>query len=236
MNKEKIKTIVIICLSIVVVILLVCMLFVGNNKYYKYYDDDLIEINNDSGFKVNSNIIYNQTLGVLLDSSDKESSIGKVKVTFYDKNGEKVFSDSISRAVYKGSATLFTFNLPSLEGDDYAGAIIVDVDKDSMENNNDNVAIDNINQVIEKNIDSDNSLSVKATITNKNNSDLSVLGGDIVALKDGKIVASSSFYQENVKANDSFNVEAKFPPYDSNKAFEYDDIKLYITAIADTSA
>lgn len=235
MNREKIKSIVIICLSIVVIVLLICMLFVKNNKYYKYYDDDLIEINNSGGFKVNSNIIYNQTLGVLLSANDKTSKIGKVKVTFYNKKGKEIFSDSMSRTVYGGSATMFTFNLPLLEDNDYAGTIKIDIDKESMENNKTNVAIDNINQVIKKNIDSDNNLSVKATLTNNNSADLSVLGGDIVALKDGKIVAFSSFYQENVKVNDSFNVEAKFPPYNFNQAFEYDDLKLYITSIADTA-
>lgn len=235
MNKEKVKTIVIICLSVVVVILLICMLFRENNKYYKYYDDDLIEIDNNGDFNVTSNIIYNQTLGVLLQGNDKKSKIGKVKVTFYNKKGKEIFSDSSSRAVYNGSATLFTFNLPSLESTDYAGAIKIDVDKESMENNKDNVTIDKINQIIEKNIDGDNNLDVKATLTNNNSTDLSVLGGDVVAFKDGKIIATSSFYQESVKVNGSFNVEVKFPPYNFEQKFEYDDIKVYITAIADTS-
>lgn len=235
MKKESIKTIAIICLSIVIVILLVCMFLVSNNKYYKYYDDSLIKMNNKSNFEVTSNIIYDQTLAVLLTSKENKPNIGEVKVTFYNKKGEKVSSDNFSRTVYNGSATLFTFNVPLLKTDEFAGTISVEVNDKSMENNKDTVSIANIQQSISKNINNDKSLSIKANLVNKNTSDLSVLGGDIVAFKDGKIVASNSFYQENVKANDSFAVNVNFPSYSSDKAFEYDDIKLYITAIADTA-
>lgn len=235
MNKEKIKTITIIAMSIIIILLLICIIFMSNNKYYKDYDDSLIKINKSNSFDIKSNIIYNQTLGVLLSTNDKTSNIGKVTVTFYNKRGKAILSDSISKAVYSGSATLFTFNLPSLDSDDYAGTIKIDVDKETMENNKNNVTIDKINQVIEKNIDSDKNLSVKTTLTNNNNVDLSVLGGDIIAFKDGKIVATSSFYQENVKANDSFNIEVKFPPYNLNQTFEHDEIKVYINAIANVT-
>ena len=236
MNKEKIKTITIIAMSIIIILLLICIIFMSNNKYYKKYDDALIKINNNSSFEVSSNVLHDQILGVLLTSKNKNPKIGDVKVTFYNKKGKKISSDSFSKTVYDNGATMFTFNTPMLSEDDYAGRVMIEVDDKNIENYNTQISIHNIDQKIEKKIQKDNSLLVKATLDNKNNVDLSVLAGDIVAIKNGKIVATTAFYEENVKAHDNTIVEATFYPYISNQKFEYDEIKVYINAIANITS
>ena len=109
----------------------------------------------------------------------------------------------------------------------------MEIVEDNMENYNSAVSISKIKTSTEEVVNSDKSLSVKANLTNNNTETLSILGGDIVAFKDDDIVAMYSFYQENVSAGGSFDVNAVFPPNNAGNKFDYDQIKVFVTSLAD---
>lgn len=211
MTKNIVKNVIIVVLLIVLVFLLVTT-FIQNQHSeivrYSYFDDDLIQIDNESSFKVKSNIVDNDNLLVYVSSDENHSVLAVVKVIFYDEKGKKIDEKSSNLVVLDNSGQVFTFTLPSLD-DNYAGNIDIVVKQEKINHQN-NIFTSDI-ELEESHIITD-SKNTNFTIQINNNSDFLIQSftGMIVGLKDDKIVAAASFSSDNILANSSNTTSAAF--------------------------
>ena len=233
MKKEKIKNnTIVICLIIIIclLLLLISLVLIKGKVKYKYYDDELIEINNKTKFEVKANILYNTTLAVLVKSNEKKPCIASVVVKMYNESGKQVLKDDFSDILFNDNSNVFTFALPVLDKEEYAGKIEVEVNKENISYSS-TVDIDKVKYSINKKENEDNSLAVDVNFTNNNTENLSLLSGYIVAFKDNDIVDIQYFSHENVLVGSTVTSNVTFISNAGLESFDYDKIDVYITHI-----
>lgn len=231
MKKEKIKdNTIIICLIIIIclLLLLISLVLIKGKVKYKYYDDDLISVNNSTNFKVQTNILDNNTLILLLTSNNDKTSNINVDVDFANEKGKKIDTQTVNGQVYAKNSSIFVFQVPNLKKDEYAGKIKINIKKDGEYKNE--IDISKIKCTINDKVDGENVLSVNAKCTN-NDEPISYLGGDFVVFKGNDIVGVSSFSQENIQKNEMFEATSTFVPTDGTEKLDYDNAKVFITYI-----
>lgn len=231
MKKEKIKdNTIIICLIIIIclLLLLISLVLIKGKVKYKYYDDDLISVNNSTNFKVQTNILDNNTLILLLTSNNDKTSNINVDVDFADEKGEKIDTQTVNGQVYAKNSSIFVFQVPNLKKDEYAGKIKINIKKDGEYKNE--IDISKIKCTINDKVDGENVLSVNAKCTN-NDEPISYLGGDFVVFKGNDIVDIQYFSHENVLVGSTVTSNVTFISNAGLESFDYDKIDVYITHI-----
>ena len=231
MKKEKIKdNTIIICLIIIIclLLLLISLVLIKGKVKYKYYDDDLISVNNSTNFKVQTNILDNNTLILLLTSNNDKTSNINVDVDFANEKGKKIDTQTVNGQVYAKNSSIFVFQVPNLKKDEYAGKIKINIKKDGEYKNE--IDISKIKCTINDKVDGENVLSVNAKCTN-NDEPISYLGGEFVVFKGNDIVGVSSFSQENIQKNEMFEATSTFVSTDGTEKLDYDNAKVFITYI-----
>lgn len=241
-NQEKEKNILIVALTAIATVLALSLLFVciKNNKLskcqenikYRHYEDSLIEKIASSDFDIITNTINNYSnIAILLTSKIDEQIIAEVKINMTDDSNNSVKNITRNILLNNKASAIVIENIPELTSQ-YAGKIQIEVNKV------DNVNVDSINfdqftynlneAIIENNI-------TQITIDWNNNSKDTVktFGGNIVAIKDNKIVDIASFYAENILSGANFKTTSNLKPkYTSEKTtvLEYDELKVCIQA------
>lgn len=208
----KKNTIIGILISIII-ILITLLIVKGVTVKYKYYDDNLISIKNNTNFKVKANIIDNN-LVILSLSNNKKSLIEKITLKAYDDNGKQLITKNESKLILDGSIVLF--ELPNLD-DAYAGELEVTIDKEDS----------SANVKVEKGVKAtlnDNVVDVDINVKTDNN--LQFLSGDVVAIRNNKVVGLTSFIQNDVIANSEVNINTDF----IISSEKYDDIYVFISS------
>ena len=237
--KSVIRNIVLIILFVTVIVLSIITYFRYHNDEveirYKAYDDDLIKINNQTSMEVQSNIVNQNSLVVLVSSSDTVAQV-RLRVVFHDEDGKEVATKEDELNVLGNSKQLFSVEIPRLY-EKFAGDIDIEVSQEEI-TNYDYVSSDNIKMEETHSVDADLLTNFVIQVTNNSNSNIGVFSGMIVLLENGKIVDFSSFTQENFVAGAtvSLPVSFDFKVLDSEfKAIDFDEVMLFPTVTNDIS-
>lgn len=198
---------------------------------YKYYEDSLIEINNseESNIKAISNIIDDtRSLAILLTSNITQSKLANIEINYYDSENNVKKNEEFKLLIKNNDAVLGISKLPILD-DGYAGNIKINITYENIEVDdsfNQNI---NFNNTIKEN--ENGLLKLEFSWQNNLDKDIKELSGFIVLVKDNKIIAYNSFFEENIMRNGYVNFTRDF--YSNNvKLSEYDEIKSLIQYIS----
>lgn len=237
--KDVIRNVVLIILFTVVIVLSIITFFRYHNDEieirYKAYDDDLIKINNQTSMEVQSNIVDQNSLAVLVSSLDTAAQV-KLRVVFHDEDGKEIATKEDELNVLGNSKQLFSIEIPRLY-EKFAGDIDIEVSQEEI-TNYDYVSSDNIKMEETHSVDADLLTNFAIYVTNNSNSNIGVFSGMIVLLKDDKTVGFSSFAQENFMAGATVSLPVSFDPEvvgSDFKAIDFDEVLLFPTITNDIS-
>lgn len=232
MNKEKIKSIMLIVLTIVIICLIACMVFSPKKVRYKYYDNDLIEINNLTKFQTQANITANNALAIILESNEKNTYYGKIEVKMYNEEGKEISKETKEQLILPKNGTIYSFKLANLN-DHYAGKIKIKITKEKVASQN-NVDISQINYNVKKTFVENNNTHINFELINNTNTKINHLTGHVVAQYKDQIVDFTSFDIDDFDIDIKKEQEIIFPAYEFSgelQKIKYDNLKVFIIAV-----
>ena len=208
--KNIVRYVVLGVLFVAIVVLIVMLIFKNNNQElvkYKFYDDDLIEIDNQTSMEVQANIVSSNSLGVLLSSDSDNYMQVKIEVNYYDDNQENVFTDTNEFTVFDHGKQISMFLLPDLF-EKYAGTIDIKVTGESVENGL--ISSSQIEMTETHSVDEASSTNFNIQTTNNSDVNISMLLGNVILLKNNKIVGYYTFSINDLMANSTVSSAARF--------------------------
>lgn len=229
-NKNLIWIFVTVFLVIVIIVLSV-LLFMSNDKekvLYPEYNNNLIHIEQPDNVTSYANILYDNYIALFSTYDISDIKQVKVTFTFYDSSDHVVSTEDLTNIARKDGKTFFLAEIPDLDGK-YAGNIDIDI---SLSESNYEESAD-ISKVTCKEsyevLDSNNTLF---TIQGVNNTgfNLNNLSGNIVLIKDNKVVDQGYFNVEQVLAGETFSASYEVPAEiygDKLVAVDFDEVYVY---------
>ena len=224
-------------LLVIVICLCVAVTLVGEQQgrtIYTSYDDNLIQIDNSSDLEVQANIFEERYIAMLISSNSSNTLMLNANVVFQDSRGNEISNQKNNTILLHKGRTVLLFEIPSLDGKN-AGNIQVSVRGEAVSNE---APIDPNKITYHETHEVDDNGVTTFHITGQNQNDSSVyeLIGNVVGMKNGKIVAYASFAQEEVAAQDSFTANVKFLSTLNNKAeivpMEYDELLMFTSMMS----
>ena len=210
--KDIIRYVILGILFVAIVVLGIMLVFKNNNDgftKYQFYDDDLIEIDNQTSMQVQANITNSESLGVLVSSDLDEFFLVKIEVTYYDDSHDKVSTQTNELTVFDHGTQFAIFFLPDLYDGD-AGTIDIKVTGEKT----DKGAITSSQIEMTETHSVDDTLSTNFTVQVTNNSDVNIPGlvGQVVLLKEDKIVGYQTFDVNELMAHSTLSSDIVFVP------------------------
>lgn len=232
------RNIVLVSLFVVIVLLSIITFFRYHNDEvkirYKAYDDELIQIDNQTSMEVQSNILDQNRLVVLVSSDDAVEA--RLRVVFHAEDGKNLATKEDKLVVLGNSKQLFSVEVPKLY-EKFAGNIDVEVSQEEI-NNYDYVSPDDIKIEESHSVDEDLHTNFVLQVTNNSDSNIGVFSGMLVLLKEHKIVDFASFVQENFWAGSTASLQVNFDLKMINSEFspvDFDEVLLFPTVTNDIS-
>ena len=225
MSKNIVLNIILGAFVVIVIGLVYLNFFVeveSSNIVYKQYCDDLIDIHDNVMFETKANFIDQDTLVVLLQSQEDSDIALYVNAIFYDQNGKVVSIETSSLSTFPNSYGVASISVPELEENQNPGKIEVQLAGqriDSMENN------------LDIYYESDDTYPLTIKATNNSASNISQLGIQAVALREGRIVGVDSFYHESLASGASVSDESYvFWTNEEEPKPNFDDLLIFTTS------
>lgn len=228
--KNIIKYVILGILLITVIILGVMSILKNNNSVvekYQFYDDDLIHIDNQTSMKVQANIMNSETLGILISSDLDDFFLTEIEVTFYDDNQEKVSTSTNELTVFDHGKQFTMFVLPNLYE---KGAGAIDIKITGKKTNDGSVSSSQLQMTETHSIDESFSTNFKVQVTNNSKVDIPALLGEVVLLKNGKIVGYQSFTVYDLIAHSTLSSDVVFESdrtASQTTAIDFDEVSLF---------
>ena len=232
-----IQNVVIGILLVIVICLCVAVTLIGEqrgNIRYTSYDDKLIRVDAPSDLKVQANIYEEQYIAMLVSTTSSETMMLYANVDFQDSNGSVISTQRDNTILLHDGKTILLFKIPGLAGRD-AGNINISVTSEEVTNE---VSLDPNKITYQESHEISENSDIHFTITgyNQNDSNVYDLIGNVVGLKDGKIVAYASFLQEEVGPQVSFTANVAFLSTLNNKAeivsVDYDELLIFTSMMS----
>lgn len=232
-----IQNVVIGLLLVIFICLCVAVTLIGEqrgNIRYTSYDDKLIQIKAPSDLKVQANIYEEQYIAMLVSTTSSETMMLYANVDFQDSNGSVISTQQNNTILLHDGKTILLFDIPGLAGRD-AGNINISVTSEAVVNE---VSLDSNKITYQETheISENNDINFRITGYNQNDSNVYDLIGNVVGLKDGKIVAYASFLQEEVGPQTSFTSNVDFLATLNNKAeivsVDYDELLIFTSMMS----
>lgn len=228
--KDVLRYVILGILLIAVIVLAVMAIFKNNNSEltkYQFYDDELIEIDNQTSMKVQANIVNSNSLAVLISSDLDDFFLTKIEVTYFDDKQEKVSTATNELTVFDHGKQLATFLLPDLY-EKYAGTINVKVTGEKTENGS--ISSSQLEMTETHSVDENLSTNFDVQVTNNSDDNIPGLLGEIVLLKNGKIVGYQNFDINELMAHATLSSDVVFEPSGTNSgilAVDFDEVNLF---------
>lgn len=199
---------------------------------YGQYVDSLIKVNNQTDMKAQVNIVNDNYLAILVSSKLDRAVRVDADVKFFDEDGKEIAvekeMDTYFFAVLDQNKYTLSLPLPDLNGK-YAGNIEVKLTQQEFDNFDFYILPSEITFEETHVVNSDNTTTITVHATNHGVSNIPTFEAQVVALKDGKVVATNYFSKENFESNSTFTSDVILPFSDNGKALNYDELLIYST-------
>lgn len=198
---------------------------------YNWYHDNLIEIEKVENLEIDVNLYDDdRSLAVLLKSKKEENKLITVLVSIINNKEEKIYEKEQVTLLLGGSKEFMRISLPELEGEILKEIHISTTEEDSSVET-DYKKITFVPE-INTSLGSKKETNVEVKWNSAPSSHFKNVAGSILLMKDGKVVESTSFIEENVE-NGLFHTNVSFRnKYQDNelKALEYDKVEAFVSS------
>ena len=199
---------------------------------YSQFVDSLIKVDNRTDMKVQINIVDDSYLAIYVSSDLDRAVRVDADVRFFDDEDNEIVvekaSDTYFFAVLDQNKYTLSLPLPDLNGK-HAGNIDVKLTQQGFDNFDFYVLPSEVMFEESHVVNADNTTTITVHATNHGTSNIPTYEAQVVAMKNGKIVATNYFSKENFGPKTTFTSEVDLPISNDGEALSYDELLIYST-------